>query len=76
VLLQLLPWWHCGVVAAITAMALMHCWCRGVAIATRYGVAAEIFVFFLLDNFKRENESEKEKKERNSKPVSQLYWLA
>jgi hypothetical protein len=35
-----------------------------------------LFVFFLLDSFKRENESEKEKKERDSKPVSRLYWLA
>ncbi len=33
-------------------------------------------VFFLLESFRRENESEKEKKERDSKPVSQLYWLA
>jgi hypothetical protein len=51
-------------------MALVQQW--------RWGVAAKffIFLFFLLDSIRRENESEKEKKERNSKPISRLYWLA
>jgi hypothetical protein len=44
---------------------LLQRWCCG--------TIAEIFVFFLLDNFRRENESEKEKKEQDSKPVSRLY---
>jgi len=75
----------CGVVAA--ALLLMRCACCNVAVGARYGVAAatvlwrcgaavEIFCFFLLDNFRRENECEKEKKERDSKLVSRLYWLA
>jgi hypothetical protein len=32
--------------------------------------------FFLLNNFKRKKKSEKERKERDSKPVFPLYWLA
>jgi hypothetical protein len=55
----------------------------GTAVLQRYccsdGVAAlrlKFLFFFLLDSFRRENESEKEKKERDSKPVSRLYWLA
>jgi hypothetical protein len=35
-----------------------------------------IYLFFVLESFRRENESEKEKKEQDLKPVSWLYWLA
>jgi hypothetical protein len=35
-----------------------------------------LLIFFLLDSVKREKESKKERKERDSKPVSRLYWLA
>ncbi len=53
-----------------------------VAVTTRCGTVVatalrlKFLFFFLLDNFRRENESEKEKKEQDSKPISRLYWLA
>jgi hypothetical protein len=51
----------------------------GVAARNAATVAAlrlKFLFFILLDSFRRENESEKEKKERDLKPVSRLYWLA
>jgi hypothetical protein len=44
--------------------ALRRCCYNDTIVATRCGApATEIFVFFLFDSFRRENESEKEKKE-------------
>ncbi len=62
----LLQRWRCG------ATVLRCC---DVA-ATMMALRLKFLFFFLLDNFRRENESEKEKKERDSKPISRLYWLA
>jgi hypothetical protein len=35
-----------------------------------------ILFFILFDSFKKENESEKEKKDWYSKPIFQISWLA
>jgi len=57
---------------ATTLMLPRRCYCNGAA-----ALRLKFLVFFyLLDSFRRENESEKEKKEQDSKPVSRLYWLA
>jgi len=48
----------------------------GAVVAVVATLRLKFLFFFLLDSFRRKNESEKKKKGRDSKPVSQLYWLA
>jgi hypothetical protein len=65
---------RCGTIgAAIAATLLLRCYCCSDGVVTLW---LKFLFFFLFDNFKRENESEKKKKERDSKPISWLYWLA
>ncbi len=58
---------------AAATMVLWHCCYSDGAVAKYY---LFIYLFFVLESFRRENESEKEKKEQDLKLVSRLYWLA